>query len=631
MADRETKDPKELKKIVTGPLRLLLLTTFFIFTAELCVIYAIFSYLPPLPVFEETLIDSLLLTIPVFPLLYLFLFRPLLLNITYRKKAEEALERSYHNLEIRINERTAELANTVKALQAEIAERMGIEEALKKNRASLVEAQKIARLGNWDWDIVNNTLHWSDEIYRIFGIKPDEFGATYESFVNFVHPNDREFVKNAVNMALYAKRTYNIDHRIVRPDGTERIVHEQADIKFNEAGNPIYMIGTVQDVTDTRKMEAEFLKTHKLESIGLLAGGIAHDFNNILTVILGNISLAKGSLDSKDKLLKKLTAAEEAVERAQGLTRQLLTFSKGGTPVRETASIVELLRDSAGFALMGSMTRCEYIVNNDIWPVEIDVGQINQVIHNLIINAEHAMPEGGTITITIENIDIGIENALALKEGRYIKVSVKDRGTGISEENLPKIFDPYFTTKKAGSGLGLATSYSIIKKHGGLITVESELGNGATFYIYLPASDKKVTEKGKNSEETLLGGKGKVLVMDDEATIRELMLDLLNRLGYEAELAKDGSEAIEKYEGAKKSGRPFDAVIMDLTIPGGMGGKEAIKQLREIDPRIKAIVSSGYHNDPIMAEYERYGFKDVMAKPYTVKKLSEVLNKVIKS
>jgi len=455
MADRETKDPKELKKIVTVPLRLLLLTTFFIFTAELCVIYAIFSYLPPLPVFEETLIDSLLLTIPVFPLLYLFLFRPLLLNITYRKKAEEALERSYHNLEIRINERTAELANTVKALQAEIAERMGIEEALKKNRASLVEAQKIARLGNWDWDIVSNTLHWSDEIYRIFGIKPDEFGATYESFVNFVHPNDREFVKNAVNMALYAKRTYNIDHRIVRPDGTERIVHEQADIKFNEAGNPIYMIGTVQDVTDTRKMEAEFLKTHKLESIGLLAGGIAHDFNNILTVILGNISLAKGSLDSKDKLLKKLTAAEEAVERAQGLTRQLLTFSKGGTPVRETASIVELLRDSAGFALMGSMTRCEYIVNNDIWPVEIDVGQINQVIHNLIINAEHAMPEGGTITITIENIDIGIENALALKEGRYIKVSVKDRGTGISEENLPKILTRISQPKKQAAALGL--------------------------------------------------------------------------------------------------------------------------------------------------------------------------------
>ncbi|MBI5047883.1 MAG: response regulator [Deltaproteobacteria bacterium] len=272
--------------------------------------------------------------------------------------------------------------------------------------------------------------------------------------------------------------------------------------------------------------------------------------------------------------------------------------------------------------------RCEYSTSGNIWPVEIDAGQINQVLHNLIINAEQAMPDGGVINMRCENIDVD-ENSLILKKGRYVKLSVQDNGIGIPEENVNRIFDPYFTTKEHGSGLGLAISYSIIKKHDGLIAVESKLGKGTTFYIYLPASDKKITKSNK-LEEKLYTGKEKILVMDDEALIRELLNELLSHIGYAVELAKDGSETIEKYRKAVKSGCPFDAVIMDLTIPGGIGGKEAIKQLLEIDPNTKAIVSSGYSNDPIMAEYKNYGFKGVVAKPYDLKKLSDILHNVIK-
>ncbi len=294
----------------------------------------------------------------------------------------------------------------------------------------------------------------------------------------------------------------------------------------------------------------------------------------------------------------------------------------------ETVSIVNLLNESANFALTGSNVACKFSIPDDIWQVEIDKGQINQVINNLVINADQAMPEGGTLLIIAENVKIGDDNTLLLKPGEYVKIIVEDQGIGIPEKHLNKIFDPYFTTKTKGSGLGLATTYSIIKNHGGLITVDSELGVGSKFFIYLPASLKKDLEKGEKEEKPLTG-KGRILIMDDDEQLREVAGDMIEQLGYETEFAKDGNEAIDLYKNAMDLSRTFDVVIMDLTIPGGMGGKNAIKELLKIDPDAKAIVSSGYSNDPIMSEFEKYGFVGVVAKPYKIEEMGKALHKVV--
>ncbi|MDQ3969483.1 MAG: ATP-binding protein, partial [Thermoproteota archaeon] len=396
------------------------------------------------------------------------------------------------------------------------------------------------------------------------------------------------------------------------------------------ATGEIRVIIASRDTTEHRRMEEERLRAQKLESLGILAGGIAHDFNNMLTAILGNVSLAKIRMNSENKAYTRLTEAERACLRASDLTQQLLTFSKSGAPVKRIALIEDLIRESATFAIRGSKARCEYSIAEGLWLVEIDEGQISQVINNLVINADQAMPEGGEVRIVAENISLNTEDGVLLKEGKYVRITVQDQGIGIPQENLTKIFDPYFTTKHTGSGLGLAVVYSIIKNHGGYIGVESEVGKGTKFYIYLPAYDKAEIDKGNLVEERLIHGRGRILIMDDEQIIREVAGEMLSQIGYEVEFARDGMEAVELYKRAKECNRAFDAVIMDLTIPGGMGGREAVKKLRDIDPGIKAIVSSGYSNDPVMAEYGKYGFGGVVAKPYKIKELSEVLDRVIK-
>lgn len=390
----------------------------------------------------------------------------------------------------------------------------------------------------------------------------------------------------------------------------------------------VYIIGMGVDITERKRMEQELLKIQKLESIGILAGGIAHDFNNVLTAILGNISLAKIRTGPDGKISKMLNEAEKGCFRAKELTHQLITFSKGGSPVKRTASLIELIKDSTTFTLSGSKTKPEFYIPEDLWPVEADEGQINQVINNLVLNADQAMPGGGIIEVRCKNVVLSGEDTLPLNRGRYINITVKDQGCGIAKEHLEKIFDLYFTTKKKGSGLGLSTTYSIIKKHDGYIAVESELGKGAAFYIYLPASEKEVLRE-KGAEEEHIAGKGRILVMDDEEVVREVAGRMAAHLGYEVDFAEDGAKAIELYKKAKKSGRPFDVVIMDLTIPGGMGGEEAMEKLLEIDPSVKAIVSSGYSNDPVMADYKKHGFSGVIAKPYKVAEMSSVINSVI--
>ncbi len=336
-------------------------------------------------------------------------------------------------------------------------------------------------------------------------------------------------------------------------------------------------------------------------------------------------------MNSVASLYKFLTEAEKASLRAKDLTQQLLTLARGGAPIKTQTSLVEFIKESAGFALTGSKVRCEFLLPADLWPVKIDVGQMNQVLNNLLINAQQAMPTGGHITIQGENLSINAEGSNQhsnIQAGDYAKISVRDQGIGISEHDLSRIFDPYFTTKDKGNGLGLATTYAIVRNHGGYITVESELGVGTKFSLYVVASSEAVLAR-KDETTTLQTGHGKVLVMDDEPSIRNLLQSMLSYLGYTVEVTCDGVEAIELYKRAEESDQPFVAAIMDLTIPGGMGGKEAVRKLQEINPRVRAIVSSGYSTDSIMGDFRTFGFNGVITKPYNMVEVSRSLHEVL--
>jgi CheY-like chemotaxis protein len=310
------------------------------------------------------------------------------------------------------------------------------------------------------------------------------------------------------------------------------------------------------------------------------------------------------------------------------LSRQLLTFSQGGSPVKAAVNIGELIKETAAFSLSGSNVKCIYKIADDLRPAEVDAGQISQVINNLIINADQAMPEGGTITIECGNVTIEPDNKLLLQAGRYVKIGVQDRGTGIREEHLNKIFDPYFTTKQKGSGLGLASAYSIVQRHNGRLTVESTLGSGTTFHVYLPAVESENAEANLKTE-MLMMGKGRILVVDDEEIVREVAGEMLKTLGYDVDYASNGNEAIKRYMQALQAAEPFHAVIMDLTMPGGMGGTATVKKLREIDPDVKTIVSSGYSQDQVMANFRDFGFVGVISKPYKPSELGKTLHQIL--
>ncbi|MDY0349921.1 MAG: PAS domain S-box protein [Desulfobulbaceae bacterium] len=380
-----------------------------------------------------------------------------------------------------------------------------------------------------------------------------------------------------------------------------------------------------KNVTAKLRMLEELQKNQKLESVGVLAGGIAHDFNNLLTAIIGNISMAKVFARTEPaRTLARLNDAENASIRARELTQRLLTFSRGGAPVRGAASIAEVIRESTSFMLSGSDVKLQIQIPEDIWPVDIDVGQIRQVIQNVVKNSDQAMPAGGTITIRAENVLIDAAQGLPLPQGGYVHISLADEGVGIPQKYLARIFDPYFSTRQEGSGLGLAACYSIISHHDGLITVESEYGSGATFHIFLPASAKTPREKIMAREKIRPTGK-KILIMDDNESILAVAVNMLNFMGYTTATARDGTEAVRLYKEALLEQEPFDGVLLDLTIPGGMGGLEAIRQLTALDPGIRAIVSSGYTGDPVMNDYRDYGFSGIVTKPYDLDRLSQAL------
>jgi PAS domain S-box-containing protein len=431
--------------------------------------------------------------------------------------------------------------------------------------------------------------------------------------------------------------TFPGERVLVSKDGAERIISGSAALIKDKNGSQV--IGTVlvlRDITDRKRMEHELFRAAKMESLGLLAGGIAHDFNNILTGIVTNLFMSKMAIKDNDEAKQLIMEAEKAAFRASRLTKQLLTFSKGGTPVKETVSLKSIIEDAVGFSLSGSNVDYKLDVPDDLWPVEADRGQIDQVINNLVINADQAMPDGGSVTVKGENVTVGdglssqTSSIVPLPPGRYVKVAVVDEGIGIRAEDLERIFDPYYTTKQDGSGLGLTTAFSIVRKHGGYMTAKSVLGKGSRFIFYLPAAGWE-SEETPGKEERLSPGTSRVLVMDDDEIVRTVVQRLLKTNGYQVECVTHGQAAIEAYKQAFEENRRFNVVIMDLTVPGGIGGKDAVRQILAIDPDAEVIVFSGYSNDPVMANYGEYGFCGVIAKPFSIDDFSRVLNKTMRS
>ncbi len=388
-----------------------------------------------------------------------------------------------------------------------------------------------------------------------------------------------------------------------------------------------------QQVKRESQLEADLQRASKLESLGLLAGGIAHDFNNLLTVMMGNLSLARLDATMHPESVDSLRDAEKAVVRARDLTQQLLTFAKGGAPIRTAVSLPEVVREVVEFALRGSNTRCQFDIAPNLWPAHVDKGQIGQVMQNIAINAMQAMPQGGVLDISLRNETVGAELGQVLTPGRYVLLTTTDHGAGIRSEDLQRIFDPYFTTKKHGSGLGLATAHSIVKKHLGHISAESTPGRGTTFRIWLPAADGSVAPKIVPVKPVPLPAETQrvsILFMDDEESIRRLGSTILRRMGYNVVAVSDGDEAVREYALARLLGRPYALVILDLTIPGGMSGRQTLEELLKLDPAVKAIVSSGYSNDQVLSNYQAHGFKGMVSKPYEHADLAHTVERVLK-
>jgi len=452
---------------------------------------------------------------------------------------------------------------------------------------------------------------------------PDDFSKYIESFKQLVSAKQDDIV-NPI-----------IEYRWCHKDGDYHWYSDNRSTIFNKKGNAIAIVGSQRDISDIKKSEdrlkkteEELLKIQELENIGILAGGIAHDFNNILTGIFGNIFLAKNSLPEDAPALKYLQKSESSIDRATRLTAQLLTFSKGGEPIKTDTDIIELIKEIVSFDLTGSNVKPKYDFPEKII-ANIDKNQFQQLLSNLVINADQAMPDGGQLKISASIQNGSADQSDPTNPAKYLHIRIKDNGRGIDEAIIKKIFDPYFSTKEDGSGLGLSTVYSIIKKHGGDIRVHSELGIGTIFNLYVPLSENQQQDDISVKEINITAKHNKILIMDDDEMIQSLVSSILEINDFEPESAVDGSIAVEMYQQALHENNPYSAVIMDLTIPGGMGGKETVLKILEIDPQAKCIVSSGYADDPIMANFKDYGFAGMITKPFVLDDLIAAIKNVI--
>lgn len=537
-------------------------------------------------------------------------------EIESRKKVEEELRKHQDNLENTITERTKELTLINGELVHQIQERKYTERKYQDIFHATNDALIILDASTRRISEVNQPM------LDMYGYSLGEVSTfTFEDLGEGTSPYSRAEAIDHFSAAI------RIGPQVFewRAKGKRRQVFwVEVALQYSEFENGQYVIAVVRNIEARKKEEENLLKVKKLESVGLLAGGIAHDFNNILMAITGNINLALSSGNINFEVRKALEEAEKASVRARDLTLQLLTFSKGGEPIKKTSSLREIIKDSADLVLRGRKSSCSFAIPDDLYLVDIDKGQIGQVIQNIIVNADQAMPEGGLIRVTCENVIPQKGSESSGKTDRQVKVRFSDNGIGIPARNIDKIFDPFFSTREGGSGLGLAVCQSIINKHGGRISVDSVPGRGSTFTILLPASQQQ-DEINKSGGPHGFEGRHRILVMDDEEMVCNITRAMLLKMGLDVTLAKDGAEAIQLYKDSLEYDNPFDLVIMDLTIPGGMGGREAVGRLLDLDSKARVIVASGYSNDPVMARYSEFGFCGAIEKPYVYGELEHLI------
>ncbi|MHB0874994.1 MAG: response regulator [Anaerolineae bacterium] len=551
------------------------------------------------------------------------------------EEARRELQRAKDGLETRVHERTAELAASNEELaeanhrlqsQAERLQRLADDLDAERERVTVtlraIADGVIASNASGSVVLMNGAAEaltgWREAeaigrpLAEVFHILNETTGEREEDLVARVLSTG-EAMQPADQTALIAR------------DASKHSVEASAAPMKDARSQVTGAVLVFRDVTVQRKLESELLTANKLESLGLLAGGIAHDFNNLLTGIMGNIAVAKLEVPRDSEIAEVLEEAELASVRAKALTQRLLTFAKGGSPIKKRIRLPQLLRESCETALRGNAPRCQFDVPGSLWPVEVDAGQVAQVMQNLIVNAHEAMPRGGTVTVSAGNVQIGPSDALPLPAGMYVKVTVADEGVGIPGDIIGRVFDPYFTTKTNGHGIGLAVCYSVVAQHGGHIMVESEPGAGSRFHVYLPAASSETPTETVEAAQSL----GRVLVMDDDEMVLTISRRMLLKLGYRAETATSGAEAVALYRQALEAGDPFDAVILDLVVPNGMGGVDTLARLQDLDPEVAAIVSSGYSNDPAMAHFRRYGFAAMVDKPYRFEDLEAALRAAV--
>jgi PAS domain S-box-containing protein len=506
----------------------------------------------------------------------------------------------------------------------DITERKAVEEALRTRQAKLDGIFRAAPVGIGL--VVNRVIkEVNDQVCLMTGYSREELLGKSS---RLLYPSHEEFelAGREKYRQIAEQGKGNVETHWQHRDGTViDVMLSSAPLFDRDLSQEILF--TAMDITERKKLEAARFKIDKMESLGIMAGGIAHDFNNILMSILGNISLVSLASTAAE-IQERLGDAEQGCRQAMLLAKQLLTFAKGGAPVKKPDDLQQIVQEAARLALSGSKSKTVFSFPEHLWNVDVDRGQMHQVFSNLLINADQAMPLGGQIQVKAKNRTIQKTISPALLPGKYVLVTITDQGVGIAPEQLDKIFDPFYSTKQKGSGLGLATVYSIVKQHGGLITAESKLGRGTTFFLYLPALGHS-EQLAKLPGDRLFGGHGRILVLEDDASVRAVVERMLAKLGYESVLAQEGQEALELYAKARRSREPFDTVILDLTIPGGMGGLEVLQKLLSQDSQTKAIVSSGYADDPVMANFQNFGFRGVITKPYRIAELSEVLHTVM--